>query len=463
MMSVALLALLGWIWTASDQEPAALVQQLGSVRYAEREAAGSALRALGREALDALRPARTSADPEIRSRSTELVEEIEAALLIQPTLIQLNYRDRTIAEVAGDLTQQSGSLISLQPDASPGWTERRITLVRADRVPLWEAIHDLCRAGQLRVTPVNAMMGPQVPGQRPLAAELAPAQGPAGPAIVSGPFRVVVTSLEFHKGRSFLHPNVAITLPGQPAARPAGANPVAGLVSESFLIGLQVQAEPRMTLAQEGPVKLLEAVDDLGQSLLLPGGPQSPAVPNGFQGLANAGSSLIAAQLPLAMPKRPGTVIQRLKGTMPVAVIARKPDPLIVPLAEKDKTIENASIAITVHGVKQEPGQGFSLIDLTVKNKGEAEPSARVGFGPEFMLFRHNPGNPQSQVELVNQEGRPLQNWFAIQPQPGNDGMRMTVRVMNNENLGPPTAIRYYDLSRATTDVTFELRDIPMP
>lgn len=53
-----------------------LVKKLGSEDYAEREKATEALRAKGKDAEEALRKAQASEDPEVRSRSKALLEEL---------------------------------------------------------------------------------------------------------------------------------------------------------------------------------------------------------------------------------------------------------------------------------------------------------------------------------------------------------------------------------------------------
>jgi WD40 repeat protein len=57
-----------------------LVRQLGSPAYAEREAASQALLKMGESALEALRQARASTDPEVCRRAALLTEAIEARL-----------------------------------------------------------------------------------------------------------------------------------------------------------------------------------------------------------------------------------------------------------------------------------------------------------------------------------------------------------------------------------------------
>ena len=56
---------------------AALVADLGNAEWATREAASAGLRKLGSAALPALKKATASADPEVKTRAEELVEELE--------------------------------------------------------------------------------------------------------------------------------------------------------------------------------------------------------------------------------------------------------------------------------------------------------------------------------------------------------------------------------------------------
>jgi WD40 repeat protein len=65
---------------AKAAEIRALVVQLGSKRFREREAAGKALAEIGEPALDALQPALKSADIDVRHRAEELVKTISGRL-----------------------------------------------------------------------------------------------------------------------------------------------------------------------------------------------------------------------------------------------------------------------------------------------------------------------------------------------------------------------------------------------
>lgn len=61
----------------AQDAPADLVRKLGADDYAEREKAAEALRKLGKGAEEALRKGQESEDPEVRSRSKALLEELQ--------------------------------------------------------------------------------------------------------------------------------------------------------------------------------------------------------------------------------------------------------------------------------------------------------------------------------------------------------------------------------------------------
>ena len=77
----------------SEVDPSDLIAQLGSSRYAERQAATAALAQLGRRALPALKSAGEQKDPEIRTRAAALMARIEGALLTEASQVTLDFQD----------------------------------------------------------------------------------------------------------------------------------------------------------------------------------------------------------------------------------------------------------------------------------------------------------------------------------------------------------------------------------
>src|SRR5258707_1245670 len=97
---------------AEEKKPAVadaeqLVQQLGSAKHADREAAAKALDGLGVAALPALREGVKNTDPEIRRRAGDLLAKLdraaESAAALAPTKVRLKAADTPLAEVIRDL------------------------------------------------------------------------------------------------------------------------------------------------------------------------------------------------------------------------------------------------------------------------------------------------------------------------------------------------------------------------
>jgi len=265
--NLALIVLLGQVPAA---DPAALVGRLGSPRYAEREAAAAELERLGRQAIPALRAARDARDLEIRTRASALVNKIEGALLTKPTMISLDIENQPLLDVVKILGDQAGIKLGLIPENSPNWQNRRITLHESAPLPFWRAMDRFCEAGQLQYN----VGGHGIPSSREPVFPLFDG-GPRvpGPTSDTGPFRVSLTSLHYQRDVAF-NQAVAIIPRRNPLPVPPllpGANsplPDGPAVNEQFYAQVQVSAEPRLSVSQHGPLKIVEAVDDRGQSLL---------------------------------------------------------------------------------------------------------------------------------------------------------------------------------------------------
>src|SRR5262245_47340309 len=97
---------------SDSQRIAKQIAQLGSGNFQEREEATRALRAAGAPALEALRQAAKSPDPEVRQRAEDLVQQIihqmESAKLLTPLRIHLKYEDTPVDQAVKDLAKQSG-------------------------------------------------------------------------------------------------------------------------------------------------------------------------------------------------------------------------------------------------------------------------------------------------------------------------------------------------------------------
>jgi hypothetical protein len=462
-MILAKLMLVAFLASA-EPEPSTLVERLGSGKYAEREAAMNALVHQGRIALAALRKARDAKDPEVRLRAVALVEKIESDLMVRPTMITLDYQDKPLVEVVKGIGDQARIHLVLNPENSPMWQGRRITLKETQPVTFWTAIDKLCKASGLQSNP-----GVPVPNPNSRGPSLALSPGGGwlpGPNADSGPFRVFLTSVHYHKDVMLGRNNgmgliIGGVVPPQPPGPAALSNPnQAANASEQFYFQLQVVCEPRLMLSQNGQMKVMEAADENGQSLLPTSGPTNYQRQAGFHGYApNAGMTQLQLQGFLKRPEHPGKVIKTLRGMVPVAVSARRDDPLVIDLADaKGKTFKTENVSLTVHEVKTDQGpanQGPS-IELSVRNNDQGD-LARDG-APYRM-----PSLNQSQMEILDAKGHVFPQWYPTTTRLDQDELRVTIRLLPFEGVGAPSKIRYFDLVSASSEASFEFHDIAMP
>lgn len=463
-MTLTHLAILALLGLAPEADPTALVAGLGSSRFTEREAAASALERLGGAALPALRGAAGAKDPEVQTRAAALASKIERDLMVRPSTVTLDFRDRPLDEVVRTIAGRSGIPVVLAPENPVAWRGRRVTLEEPEPVPFWTAIDRLCRAGQLNY---SAIM-PTGANSRRLVLQAGQAAGPNGPTVDSGPFRVALLYFEQHRRLDFTHPavpapaRVIIGGRGGPPAVAADRAPIWPTISEQFTLSLQVLAEPRLMISQGGPPRLLEAVDDRGQSLLPPSSPgTSIQRVSGYSGYNfDSNPCSVQMQIPLKLPDKPGQFIKILRGSIPLAVSAAKPDPLVIPLAgAAGKTFRAGDAALTIHEVKDDPMFQRTTVELTVR--GEARPEGAAPGPPEF--FGNRPAElVQNRLEILDARGNVMRA-LPTRSQVTNGETRLTLMLMPTDGAGAPAQVRYFDLARTTAEATFEFTAIRMP
>jgi hypothetical protein len=441
----------------APSEPETLVTRLGAPRYADREAAAAALERLGRAAIPALRAARTHRDSEIRSRSETLLVKIEGSLLLEPTLVTLDFHDRPVSEVVKEINKKCGlPLLSLPDDRVAG--TRHVSLETPQPVPFWSAIDRLCDAGGLQyqlASRSNMMVRePSIPltsGESRLAGMLSD----------HGPFRVNLMSLHYQRDLTFGPP---VGQFGQPMGMGRGGpqfgpNGVPGQLSgEQFYLRMQLAAEPQLSVTLAGAAKVTTATDDLGQSLVLaPSGATLPQI-NGYFGTS---VGPIQFQVFLKRPERPGRSIKTLKGTLPLHVSTRKPESLTIPLdGATGKTFHNDDATLTIHESRPLPGQNQGSIELSIATK-----AARSGANdPDGFLMPRGMDVSQLNLELVDANGRVIP-WFPSSITQNGDDVRLTLTVQNGGTVGQaaPATLRYFGTIQTSAEIPFAFKDVPMP
>jgi hypothetical protein len=453
---------------ADAADPSQLVAQLGAARYVQREAASEALEQLGRPALPALRAGRDSRDLEIRTRAYNLIQRIEGALLTQPSRVRLDFQDTPLTEVVKSLSNQVGFKVALYPETLPKWRYQRVTLRVPDPVPFWRAIDLLCDAAGLQHNPsLHGLASPR----EPTFSLTDGAVRTVTPVSDHGPFRVSLLSLHYQRDLTYaaagsgagvgarprpLMGNDPVVRPRAGAPGPGRLNPVTNV---QFTAQLLVAAESRLSLSQNGPLQIVEAVDDRGNSLTTPGagGPMVNRFAGYFGGM---NSSVLQLQAPLQRPPAVGESIKKLRGAIPVTVSSRRPDPLVVPLPQgAGKRFENPDVELTLHDIRTAPNTHQTFIEISLKPK-ERGASADRGDADALIDVAYRPDTQRLQLEIIDSRGH-LVPW--IPSLVNSETAHLTLTVTNLPTTASLKELRYHTLTRATLSIPFEFADIPMP
>jgi hypothetical protein len=442
-------------------DPAALVSRLGAGQFAEREAASQDLERLGRAAMPALQAARQARDAEIRERAANILHKIEGSLLTQATRVRLDFEHAPLTDVVRSLGQQAGFKVVLSPDNFPKWRRATVTLRRAEPVPFWTAIDLLCDAAMLQRHPgATAFPGPREP-------TFTLTDGTSRvvtPNSDHGPFRVSLLGVHYQRDVNYAVPGVggfaAQRLGQRPARLPNAArdriNPV---TSEQFTANLSIAAEPRLCVSQNGALRMIEADDDRGNSLINDAG--GPPIVHRFAGYFGATSgSVVQLQVQLRRPAMPGKTIKKFRGSIPLSISSRRPDPLIVRLDQAvGKRFANAEVEVTVHAIKSSPDTPQTFLELSIRSNERPNSAAESvdsdAFGDIYRTDTH-----RQQLEIYDSRDQ-LVPWFPSGID--SDTSRLTLTLMKMPTTGSLRELRYYNVTRASVNVPFEFADIPLP
>jgi hypothetical protein len=430
---------------AAEPNPTALVAKLGSAEPAERAAATESLKALGRGALPALQHAMRAGDAGVRERASALWETIQRDLMTRPSLVRLDGRDRPLANVLGDLEVQTGLTLRLDQSVRG----RLVALREPAPVAFWTALERLGLWGIYYHNPGE--------GQFPRL-ELREAPAPAFTS-TAGPFRVSLRGLHLHRDRQLIRgPWVRSDRFGQRINVPSE-----DLKGEAvtFFGGLEVMVEPRMWFTQEAPARLIEASDDLGQSLVPDAADLATRLNDNAHFAFYPGSGVAQSwtEFRLRPTDHPGRVA-RLRGVVPVMLHLRRPEPtLVIPLAaaagktfrcdDAEFTIQTVNDSPTATNVAMTVRLNLDKADLPANADGELITSRLLVMG-------------EHQLQLTDAAGTVL----AYSTSSGSGGgstpsvHNWTIHTFRN---GRATHLRYSSMLRVRSEAAFNFRDVPLP
>jgi hypothetical protein len=457
--------------SADADEAVAWIGRLSAEAFDDRVAACKALERLGAEALPALRAAADSSDPRIRARVRALIasigQQVEVDRLSQPTMVRLDFRDRTIGAVVEALNARHDLdlIVRLGPEPRRGMRfvdpdqprrqqellDRKVTLEAAEPVPFWEAIDRLCTAGSLHYgASAQSTFGTNLGALRLMADQTG-----RGPVSDCGPFRVQVVGINSVSEINFLQ----IPDPARRQAQPAGAG--------DLTVNFAAIPEPGLVLHPDGPARIAEAVDDRGRSLVPDvarppvAAPARSRIPNR---MASTNLASISVDLKLCAPDPPPTTIRRLRGWIPVVVVSRQANPIVIPLqdAGAEKVISIPGMNLIVDEVALGPGTRSSVrVTIRPDRGGSLAPADRDPV-LAHLEFRDASGrrlhfSTNGMTRGADQKGFYDRYQLVVPPPfgdpPGGDKAAKTP---------VPRELRYYGFVRKALEIPFDFRDIPM-
>lgn len=424
--------LCGW---ADDSDAPALVARLRSADQTVREEAAGNLEELGRPALPALYPLREAADADLRRTVERLIDLIERQRLLRATKVRLDFENQPLSAVVASLRSQTGFPVGIAEDL--GLKTRRVTLHARQPVPFWPALDRVAAAGEARFIPRVAFS----PEPRDPTILLVSAAGPPIPASDSGPFRLYLVGVSRSREIKAVRP------PGQ-----------ARLI-ESLQARLHFFAEPGLVVSPTGPAILEEVVDDQGQDRRAESD-ADPALNRDRPRFEAQSAGLFELILPLDPSASTGTKLRRLKGRVPITVMARAGDPVVVSLSgPAGEPVTKTGITVSVARIRTE--EANTLFDLTIdaSKRGQdvlpdlARGVEAIGQGDRI----------EDHIEIQDAQGRAL--WWNTTPSPHNaaGGRRELVVTVYSPPGGEPARLLYHNVVSATTEVSFEFQDVPLP
>lgn len=418
-----------------------LLQQLADRDWVVRDAAEKQIVAMGLQAVPLLRRAATSNDPEVRRRAMRILPGLEHALRVRPKRYTFSVVEQPIGKVIETLKKESGykienhlGLITNPPGPEgkvvPG--ERKFTYHFKEAT--WWQILD-------RINEDVPLQPPMNYGDDVVRLYRAHGRHSSSPYVgYDGGFRYVANSLTLHRSVEF-------------GMRPHPS----GVRSESLLLNLTLYSEPHLPFLSVDQPRLEIAQDDRRGSMV-PLPPTNEAeegilgrvVTRRYYGGTSKQPS-VQVSVPLAAGAVGAKSLALIRGVIPVTLLAEQRPVVVCEDVANAKDFKKAieGIEFQVRQVKILPNNQV-LMELHVLNR--LNPS-------DYNLMN----TLYQRLELYDNKGVKFQNYGSSWGG-GGAGFQLTLTFGNfNVKMGPPAKLIFQHWETCTHEVTFELKDVPLP
>jgi hypothetical protein len=413
-----------------------LIDELASRDFHTREAASQALAGLGIEALPALRKGRKHADPEVRRRLDELIPPLERTVTLMPRRVTLHLVNKPIRDVIAEIARQTGYKLGTWPDGAVNDERSKLLYTfHFDHMPFWEALDKVAEASGLVLQ--------QNWGDDHLRLFFQDSYVPF--TYYDGPFKVVATGFNYSRNNSFAQ------LPRHPAQQLGLQN------FEALQVNFLIAVEPKLPIIRPGMVRLTEAVDEEGNSMLPPGNTLGNdwGVRHYYGGYYR--NFLHQTQASLLWPSKTAHKVKRIRGVVPVTLLADQKPTVVTDklLASKGKkfTVGPANFQIEeITEVGSPVGKQYQIkMSVTEDLHDNSQDYSRIQ-------------SLQQRLEVQDDKGQKQQFYFNMMNWSGPSHAQLTLTVQPGAVKAPPPArLVYYSWSLLEHEVAFEFHNLPLP
>lgn len=482
--------------STNAEKVARWIAQLGSKKFAEREAAASALDSLGESALKALREARASADLEVSRRADEVFARIERRLetarLLAPRKVRLVYQETRVLDALNDAASKLQVPLEFEGDRVK-LGQRTITLDTGDVSP-WEALAKFERAAGL------VERAPLQTGAKQQNKVIEIQNG----AVIQG--RMIITSgyqdprsaydtriilAEDKRQSSPMHDAGAVRIRAVPASGQMSSRAVLeelaryqnAVPTNDVQVNLEVIHQPHLAWHGLLEARVERAVDEHGQELKQPPVETNFAATNTawarngavFVGdLDYALGTSYGRQWPIRLKPgpKPSKTLRELSGTIS-AQVEVGPEPLV--------TIDNVfQVGSRTHSAAD--GTMLKVLSATRAESGQIQVRVEVltptmimvGGGPVRVgrraaqaapLFQGSDGSGMP-LALLDRSGKPVPLLGTTVPQQAlGFGIPQEIVLLFEPKAGQADAAKlvYSGKRMVVLEIPFSLKDVPLP
>lgn len=418
---------------ALPADPAAIdaaISKLADPDWRKREKALSALIQMGEAAVPSLKKLeQTTQIDEVRNAAQTALRQIGENRIIGPSFVTLHLKNASPRQAFEALARQS--FTALKPASADVWAQLGDMKVNIDveREPFWVAMRSLSRQTGMELVTEN--------GQ----AQLLPTGGISRTAsrhgAVSGAFLIVPMQATLNRTVDFEQDDPPI--------------------EEDFSLELEAFPEPKLRVVHVSPtLKLLEAVDDKGNSLVPDPVPSVGAIEENDVSPA-MGDNAINLTAALKRPKNIGSKLARLRGSVAFRVQLESRIIEVKDLkAMKDLPQMINGTRLVFNELKKEDDQYSLRVTLPINNENPGS-------------FQEIQNSMNQRLRLLDAKGLPMESHGVS----GGDGNGTTIQFTlnfgrsmqdNGQMSGEPVRL-VWEIPTKTRDidVQFELKDLKLP